>query len=263
MSFLSRFAVPLEGHGIGLPHDASENGWRIDALIHETSFFVILIFAIMIAWMLSAVFKHGEKHQARFDHGNSRRSIALVLGVSAAIFFVVDGNLAINSVLAWNGVFGNFTYAESRPEAVRIEVNAHQWAWAVRYAGPDGKFNTADDIVTLNDVVVPQGAPIIFQLVSTDVVHDFNIPNMRAKIDVVPGLVNRVWFTAKEVGEYDIGCAQHCGANHYKMKGKLTVLPAADYARWAAQASANSARAFDPADAEAHWGWDWAAHARI
>ncbi len=263
MSFLPLLAAPLEGHGFGMPHDASQDGWRIDDLINETSFFVVLLFVIMVAWMLYAVFRHDEKHVARFDHGSSSRSIAVALGIAVAIFFVVDGHLAINSVLAWNNVFGNFAYAESQPQAVRIEVNAHQWAWAVRYSGPDGKFNTEDDIVTLNDVVVPQGAPIIFQLVSTDVIHDFNIPNMRAKIDVVPGMVNRLWFTPKEVGEYDIGCAQHCGANHYKMKGKLTVLPPAEYAKWAAEASANSARAFDAADTEAHWGWDWAEHARI
>jgi cytochrome c oxidase subunit 2 len=263
MTLYTLLAAPMQGHGLGMPHDASQDGYRIDDLINETSFFVILLFVIMCAWMLYSVFKHGEKHEARFDHGASRRSIALALGIASAIFFVVDGHLFVNSVVAWEHVLGNFAYAESQPEAVRIEVNAHQWAWAVRYAGPDGKFNTPDDIVTLNDVVVPQGAPVIFQLVSTDVIHDFNIPNMRAKIDVVPGMVNRLWFIAKETGEFDIGCAQHCGANHYKMKGKLTVLPKADYAKWAREASANSSRAFDAADAEAHWGWDWAEHARI
>ncbi len=257
------FAAPLEGHGYGMPHDASLDGWRIDALINETSFFVVLLFVLMVAWMLWAVFRHGRNHQARFDHGTSRRSIAVALGIAAAIFFVVDGHLFVNSVLSWRDVFGNFAWAESQPQAVRVEVNAHQWSWAVRYAGPDGKFNTPDDIVLLNEVVVPQGAPILFQLVSTDVIHAFNIPNMRAKIDVVPGMVNRLWFTPRETGEFDIACAQHCGANHYKMKAKLTVLPRADYERWAAEASANSDRAFDPDDKDSHWGWEWSEHSRI
>jgi cytochrome c oxidase subunit II len=263
MTLSALLLAPLEGHGIGLPHDASVNGWRIDALIEETSIFAILLFAIMVAWMLWAVFRHGERHPARFDHGTSRRSIAVALGIAGAIFFVVDGHLFVNSVLVGHEIFGNFAWAESQPEAVRVEVNAHQWAWSVRYAGPDGKFNTPDDIVLLNDVVVPQGAPVIFQLVSTDVIHSFNVPNMRAKIDVVPGMVNRVWFTPRETGQFDIACAQHCGANHYKMKGMLTVLPPADFQRWLKEASANSARAYDADDADAHWGWDWAGHARI
>jgi cytochrome c oxidase subunit 2 len=258
-----QLAAPLQGHGWGMPHDASLNGWRIDALIDETSFFVIALFVIMVSWMLWAVFKHDRRHTAQFDHGTSRRSIAVSLGIAAAVFFVVDGHLFLNSVLAWRDVFGNFAWAESQPETVRIEVNAHQWSWAVRYAGPDGKFNTPDDIVLLNEIVVPQGAPVTFQLVSTDVIHSFNVPNMRAKIDVVPGMVNRVWFTPKETGEFDIACAQHCGANHYKMKAKVTVLPRADYERWAAEASANSARAFDPDDKDGHWGWEWAEHSRI
>jgi cytochrome c oxidase subunit II len=263
MSLLGIIAAPFEGHGLGMPHDASLDGWRIDDLINETSVFVILLFVIMVGWMLWAVFRHGERHQAKFDHGTSRRSIAVALGIALAIFFVVDGHLFVNSVLVWKNIFGNFAYAESQPQAVRIEINAHQWAWAARYAGPDGKFNTPDDIVTLNDLVVPQGSPIIVQLVSTDVIHSFNVPNMRTKIDVVPGMVNRLWFVAKETGEFDIACAQHCGANHYKMKGKLTVLPRADWERWAAEASANSAQAYDPGDQDAHWGWDWAEHARI
>ena len=256
-------AAPLEGSGWGMPHDASLDGWRIDDLINETSVFVILLFAIMVAWMLWACFFHGERHPARYDHGTSRRSIAVALGIAAAIFFVVDGHLFLNSVLVWKHVFGNFAWAETQKETVRIEINAHQWAWAARYAGPDGKFGTQDDIVTLNDITVPQGVPVIFQVASTDVLHSFNIPNMRVKMDAVPGMVNRVWFTAKETGQFDIGCAQHCGANHYKMRGVLTVLPLEEWKRWAVVAAANSARAYDAEDKDAQWAWDWEKHARI
>jgi cytochrome c oxidase subunit 2 len=263
MRFLPLLAAPLEGHGWGMPHDASLDGWRIDDLINETSLYVILLFVIMVAWMLWACLQHGERHPARFDHGTSRGSITVALGIAAAIFFVVDGRLLVNSILVWNHVFGNFAWAETQPGVVRIEINAHQWSWAARYPGPDGKFGTQDDIVTLNDVTVPQGVPVIFQVASIDVLHSFNIPNMRVKMDAVPGMINRVWFVAKETGQFDIGCAQHCGANHYKMRGVLTVLPRADWERWAKEASDNSSRAYDPEDKDAHWAWDWEKHARI
>jgi cytochrome c oxidase subunit 2 len=254
-------AAPLEETGFGMPHDASTHGHLIDALIHETSFFVVLMFVIAVGWMVYSVLVHGEKHKAVFDHGDTFKSYRWTLFTAAAIFFVVDGKLYVSSMSDLAEVFGNFAMVEADPKAVRIEINAHQWMWTARYAGPDGKFNTADDIVTNNDVVIPQGSPVIFQVASTDVIHNFNLPNLRAKIDAVPGTINRMWVEARETGEFDIACAQHCGANHYKMKGKLTVLPRADYERWAAQASVNSARAFDDADADAHWGWDWAAHA--
>ena len=86
-----------------------------------------------------------------------------------------------------NKVFWNFDEVEQRPDAVRIEVNAHQWAWDARYAGPDGKFNTKDDIVTLNDIRVPVDTPVLLQLASTDVIHSFYLPNFRVKQDAVPG----------------------------------------------------------------------------
>src|SRR5207248_8376155 len=114
----SLVTAPLEGHGWGMPHDASLDGWRIDDLINETSVFVILLFAIMVGWMLWAVVRHGRGHTARYDHGATGRSIAVALGIAAAIFVVVDGHLFVNSVLVWNGVFGNFAHAETQPGAV-------------------------------------------------------------------------------------------------------------------------------------------------
>src|SRR5262249_45744572 len=156
--------------------------------------------------------------------------------------------LWIKSTKDLNGIFWNFQGKESEGKALRIEVNAHQWAWAARYAGPDGLFNTADDIVTLNDIRVPVGTPILVQLASTDVIHSFYLPNFRIKQDAMPGMINRLWFEAKETGQFDIACAQHCGVNHYKMKGRLTVLSPEDYAAWAASASQNSSLAYDAKD---------------
>ena len=69
-----------------------------------------------------------------------------------------------------------------------------------RYAGPDGKFNTRDDIVTTNDMRVPVGVPVLLQLAASDVLHSFSLPNFRIKQDAVPGMINRLWFQAKETG---------------------------------------------------------------
>jgi cytochrome c oxidase subunit II len=62
---------------------------------------------------------------------------------------------------------------------------------------------------------------------------------------------------------FEIICAQHCGANHFKMRGTVTVLPRAEFDRWAQVTSVNAARAFDAKDLEAHWGWNWAEHSRL
>ena len=253
-------AAPAEltaGNGWSLPEDVSAEGWRIDHLLKSTMFFVVLLFAAMTLWIGIAMVKHGKDHKADYDHGNGKSQVTFALIMSAVIFFVVDGNLFVNSTWDTTVAFWNFAKAEGEAKRVRVEVNARQWAWDIRYAGPDGTFNTEDDIVTLNDLRIPEGAPVIIELTSSDVLHSIYLPHLRQKIDAVPGTVNHLWFEAKKAGRYEIACAQHCGMAHYKMAGVVTVMPQDEYAEWAARATANAARAYDPNDKEAHWGWPW------
>lgn len=258
-SALAQAAVRPE-KGVGLPRDVSADGWRIDWLMNWTHVFNLILFAIMCGWMAIACFKHNRKHAAEYDLGSGARSVTIALALSAFIFAVVDGNLFVNTLIDLGDTFWNFKKPAEDPRTVRIEINAHQWAWDARYAGADGKFNTADDIVTWNDVRIPAGVPVYLQLASTDVVHSLYLPNFRVKQDAVPGQVNRLWFQAKPeaVGqEFEIGCAQHCGTNHYKMRGVLTVLSEEQFKAWAAEASVNAQRAYDADDPAAHWGWAW------
>jgi cytochrome c oxidase subunit II len=243
--------------GWGLPRDASFYGWRVDWLLGTTSIFVAIMFAVTVVWIGWACLRHGWRHKAAYDLGSAGPSVAKAVLLSVLIFGVVDGNLLVNGLRDLDDVFWNVDRAEADPRAVRIQVNAHQWAWDIRYAGPDGKFNSADDIVTLNDVRVPVGVPVVVQLAATDVIHSFSLPNFRIKQDAVPGTINRLWFQAKETGVFDIACAQHCGVHHYKMRGQLTVLAPEAYTAWADQASALSRRTYDPEDTRAHWGWEW------
>jgi cytochrome c oxidase subunit II len=239
------------------PPDASVHGYRVDWLMNSTSVFVLIMFLATLVWILWSSLLHGHKHRAHYDLGSARKQTAKALALSALIFAVVDGNLFINGLRDIDQAFWNFDGADAHPQAVRVQVNAHQWAWDFRYAGPDGKFNNQDDIVTTNDLRVPIGVPVILQLAASDVLHSFSLPHFRVKQDAVPGMINRIWFQAKRTGVFEIPCAQHCGVAHYKMKGHLTVLSPQDYAAWAVEAGANSARSFDPADKAAHWGWAW------
>ncbi len=251
-------AKPQPGSGIGLPVDVSVDGHRIDWLIGVTNVLTGILFLIMTGWLIYAAVGHNAKnHEAKYDHGTSKRSISIALAMAGSVFVIVDGNLFFNSTMDLENVFHNFEKVEKDPNTIRIEINAHQWAWDARYAGPDGKFNTKDDIVTLNDLKIPVDTPVIFNVAATDVLHSFTLPNFRSKVDAVPGTVNRMWVQAKQTGEYQIVCAQHCGTNHYKMKGVITVLSKEEYAKWADQASKTSARAYDENDEGAHWGWEW------
>jgi cytochrome c oxidase subunit 2 len=249
-------ADPAPETGYGMPRDVSADGARIDWLIHFTLVAVTVVFVLVAGVLLYALVRHRRAHRAAYEPG-SRRSIGVVVGFVGFLLVAVDGTLFVHTLLDMEHVFWNFARAESTPGAMRVEVQAHQWAWQVRYAGPDGKFGTADDVVTLNDLRVPLGAPVVIQLAAVDVIHSMYLPNLRVKQDAVPGQVNRLTFRPSAEGEFEIACAQHCGPNHYKMRGVLTVLSPERWRAWMDGAEADARRAYDPDDAEAHWGWDW------
>jgi cytochrome c oxidase subunit 2 len=249
-------AAPIAERGYGLPRDVSVDGFRIDELIHFTLAAITVIFVVVAAVLIWTFVKHRRDRPALYSHGTGR-SIAVVVGGVAVVLLGVDGYLFVHTLRDMHQYFWNFPRAEAAPDAIRIEVNAHQWSWDARYAGADGKFGTADDVVTTDDVRIPVGVPVIVQLVSTDVIHSMYLPNFRVKQDAVPGAITRMTFQAKVPGEFEIACSQHCGPNHYKMRGVLTVLSREAFHDWFAEAAEDSRRAYDPEDTEAHWAWDW------
>ena len=253
----SAHAVVQPETGVSFPRDVSRHGHLIDWLLNITGVFVALLFLVMCIWIFWACIKHGKNHAALYEHGDTRSNVHVALALSAIVFFIVDGNLFYHSFRDTAEVFWNFKGADAAPNVLRVEVNAHQWAWDFRLAGPDDEFNTADDIVTLNDMRIPVNRPILLQVAATDVLHSIYFPNLRLKTDAVPGTINPLWFEAIETGEFDIGCAQHCGMAHYLMKGKLTILPEREYEAWAAHASKVGELSYDAQDVDAHWGWPW------
>ncbi len=46
---------------------------------------------------------------------------------------------------------------------------------------------------------------------SVDVLHNFYVPQFRAKMDSVPGVVTYYWFEPNKIGEYEVLCAEYCG----------------------------------------------------
>jgi cytochrome c oxidase subunit II len=237
------------------PIDVSLSGHLGDHLFDFTTKGIGFLFIVMCGIIFWAATKHGPDHKAVYDHGTSKKALAATAAVTLSILFFLDGYLLYGSFVDLGGTFYNFPKESDHP--VIIEVQAQQWAWNFRYPGPDGKFNTADDIVTLNDMHIPVGRPVLLRITSKDVIHAFYVPNFRTKVDAFPGAQSRLWFQAVQPGLFEIGCAQHCGANHFKMEGKLTIDTPEKYADWERIEVAENQRRYDPNDVEAHWGWDW------
>jgi len=114
-------------------------------------------------------------------------------------------------------------YAVAPGESMEISVTAKQWLWQFEY--PDGSR-------TINDIHVPVNKPVKFTMTSEDVLHDFFVPDMRVKHDIIPGRYTQIWFTPTVLGKHNFTCAEYCGKDHSGMKGDLTVDNDADFAKF-------------------------------
>jgi heme/copper-type cytochrome/quinol oxidase subunit 2 len=86
--------------------------------------------------------------------------------------------------------------------------------------------------VTLGELHVPVDRPVIVELSSKDVIHNFCLPHMRIAADAIPGSLIPMWFKPIKEGTYEIVCGQLCGLGHYGMKGTLVVDPPDKYQDW-------------------------------
>jgi cytochrome c oxidase subunit 2 len=100
--------------------------------------------------------------------------------------------------------------------AETIKVIAQQWFWTFEHQ------NGTKEVGQLH---VKQGVPYKFELVSKDVIHDFNVPDFVVLMDAVPGRVNVVWNMFDKPGEFRIQCREYCGFGHADMRAKLFVEP--------------------------------------
>ncbi len=148
---------------------------------------------------------------------------------------VFDVFILFFAVKVWYEVKQNLPDA---PDKQIVRVIAQQWAWTFVHAGPDGKLDTPDDIVKVNELHVQVDKLHHFQLESKDVVHDFSVPVFRLKQDVIPGRVITGWFTPTMTGTYDIQCAEICGIGHALMPGRIVIESADQHAAWMAENAA-------------------------
>jgi cytochrome c oxidase subunit 2 len=216
-----------------LPEDVSTYGRQIDGLFYLILWITGIIFIVVESVLLFFLFRyrHREGRPAHYTHGSNR--LEVIWTIVPAVICVV---LALLSRRSWADI------KQHMPKgAMQVEVTAEQFAWNIRYPGPDGNLNTPDDVVTLNQLHFPVGRPLIVTLHSKDVIHSFFLPEFRVKQDAVPGMTTHIWFEATRTGHWEITCAELCGLGHYRMKGFVTVQTAEEFERWLAQTAREAA----------------------
>src|SRR5690606_20200782 len=93
-----------------------------------------------------------------------------------------------------------------------------------------------DDVLVENPILhLPVDQPIHLLLRSSDVLHNFTVPQFRTKMDLVPGMVTYQWFTPTVPGRYELLCEELCGIAHFAMRGRVVVDEQADFEAWLAE----------------------------
>jgi cytochrome c oxidase subunit 2 len=107
------------------------------------------------------------------------------------------------------------------------------WWWRVAYLDGQGREIVQD----ANEVHIPAGQPVVFELESADVIHSFWVPRLGGKTDMIPGRRNFMRLQADAPGTYGGQCAEYCGGPHALMGLVVVAHTPDDYAAWLARQS--------------------------
>lgn len=222
------------------------SNWEfIDHTITITFWITGVVFTAVVLFVAYCVYRfhHRPGRQAAYEPENKRLEwwLTVVTGVGVAAMLAPG-------LVVWH------QFVTVPAEASELEVVGQQWSWSYRFPGKDGKLGTfdtrnitvenplgvnamdpngQDDVVVQNeDLHVPLGKPIKVLMRSMDVLHDFYVPEFRAKMDMIPGMVTYFWFTPTRTGTFDILCAELCGSGHSYMRGRVVVVPEAEFQAW-------------------------------
>ena len=126
---------------------------------------------------------------------------------------------------------------KKQPGQLVVNVTGEQFAWTFNYPGQAA---TGGKRVNSTQLWLPcapekpggtscKGQPVQFYVHSKDVIHDFWVPQMRMKIDAVPGIRTEVRITPNRIGTYQVVCAELCGLGHALMRQTVHVVPPAKF----------------------------------
>ncbi len=104
-----------------------------------------------------------------------------------------------------------------------IVVTGRQWWWEARY--PNG-------VLVPNEIHIPAGIRLLVRVESTDVIHDFWVPQLARKMDAVPGRTGFLWLRADMPGTYQGTCSEFCGMQHAGMRFQVVAESEHDFAEW-------------------------------
>lgn len=233
---------------IGLPANASEHGFQIDHILEFSHWFMASLFVGWTAFFIYVLIRFRKSRQPVANHEGVTSPISTHLEFAVVL---IEAVLLLGfAIPLWAARVNRFP---EEKDATIVYVLGQQFNWNYHLPGPDGKFGrrnmklvsnsnpvgldssdpaAKDDIVTLGELHVPVDRPVILELSSKDVIHNFGLPHMRMAQDAIPGQLIPMWFKPIKKGSYEVICGQLCGLGHYSMKGMLVVDDPPEYEAW-------------------------------
>ena len=223
----------------------ASNWGTIDNTIDITFWVTGIVFVAVNLFMAYCVmrFRHRKERRAAYEPENKKLEAWLVGLTAVGVVAMLAPGL-----LVWA------KFVSVPEDAAVVEAVGQQWYWSYRFPGKDGKLgivdarhvsdknpfgmnpddpNGQDDILVASpELHLPIGKPVKVLLRSKDVLHNFTVAQIRAKMDLVPGLVTYIWFTPTLAGKFDVLCEELCGIAHFTMRGKLVVEEERAFQAW-------------------------------
>ena len=225
--------------------DIASNWGAMDDTITLTLWVGGVVFIAVCLFMIYCVIKFSYKENRRAEYKPEDNKLEKILTIATTLGVIA---LLAPGLIVWN------QFVNVPKNAIEIDVMAWQWGWQYRLPGEDGKLgntkvvnindnnpfgiiledpNGKDDVLIQSEEInLQNNIPVKILLRSVDVLHNWYVPQFRAKMDAVPGVVTYYWFEPNKVGEYEVLCAEYCGIGHYAMRGSVLVKDEQDYKNW-------------------------------
>jgi cytochrome c oxidase subunit 2 len=147
---------------------------------------------------------------------------------------IIKGSVALTIIVLFVFMVASFQtgrainslYQAEKP--LTIKITGYQWWWEVEYRNEI----PSNNITTANEIHIPVGRPIKFELQSTDVIHSFWVPNLHGKKDLIPPYKTIFVFQADKPGIYWGQCAEFCGYQHAKMRFTVVAESEEEFNNW-------------------------------
>ena len=193
----------------GMTPLASNWGTMDDTLVITvviTGIFFVVINLFIVYTLVR--FRHRKGLRAKYEPENPKLERWLIIVTTVGVVALLAPGLVVYA-----------SYVSPPSDAMVLEIVGQQWQWRYRFPSADGKLGASDArfvsaatplgldpedpngrdniIVAGNEVHLPLNKPVKVLLRSHDVLHDFFVPQFRARMNIVPGQVSSFWFTMR------------------------------------------------------------------